>query len=98
MEADGGGAVEDGGGCAGGVGLWGLAKRESSIRGLISTLSVVRVCLISVPGLPWSSRKGNFRPWTSRKSEKKHSQGMSWSPFFRLPSHFNSKKEEASKK
>src|SRR5260370_11350378 len=98
MEADGGGVDEDGGGFAGGTGFCGLAKRESSICGSISIFSVVRVCLISVPGLPWSIRNGYFRPWTSWKSEKKDSQGSSWSPVLWMPSHFKSKKEEASKR
>src|SRR6266850_1642528 len=60
-----------GGGLAGGAGDGetagvfggaGLAKRESSICGSISIFSAVRVCLTSVPGLPWSILKAYFRP------------------------------------
>src|SRR5713226_651137 len=96
---DGGGLA--GAGRAGGAGVSngaGLLKRESSIRGSISIFSAVRVCLISVPGLPWSIRNGYFRPWTSWKSEKKDSQGISCSPVLWMPCHFKSKKVEASKK
>ena len=49
-------------GAAGASAGTGLLNRESSICGSISIFSAVRVCLISVPGLPWSIRNGYFRP------------------------------------
>jgi hypothetical protein len=62
-----GGCADDGAVSAGGAGDGaGLLNTASSIFGLISILSVTRFCLISVPGLPWSIRKGYFKPWTSR--------------------------------
>jgi len=48
------------------------------------------------PGLPWSIRNGKFQSLDLAKSEKKDSQGTSWSPVFRTASHFKSRNEEAS--
>src|SRR5260370_31878483 len=98
VEAGGESVDDEGGGSAEGAGLCGLAKRESSIGGSVSIFSAVRVCLISVPGLPWSIRNGYFSPSTSWNSEKKDSPGRFLSPGLRIPSHFKSKKEEASKR
>src|SRR5260370_29466822 len=85
VEAGGESVDDEGGGSAEGAGLCGLAKRESSIGGSISIFSAVRVCLISVPGLPWAIRNGYFHPWTSWNSEKKYFQGRYWSPVLRMP-------------
>jgi hypothetical protein len=52
----------DGAVSVGGAGGAGLLNTASSMCGLISILSVTRFCLISVPGLPWSIRKGYFKP------------------------------------
>src|SRR5258707_8000746 len=95
VEAGGESVDDEGGGSAEGAGLCGLAKRESSIGGSISIFSAVRVCLISVPGLPWSIRNGYFRPCISWKSEKKDSHGTSCAPDLRTPSHFKSRYEAA---
>src|SRR5260370_37864600 len=98
MAADGGGGVADEAGSADGADPCGLTKRESSSGGSISIFSAIRVCLKSVPGLPWSIRKAYFKPLTSWNSEKKDSQGISLSPALWVPSHFRRKNVEASKR
>src|SRR5580704_4609945 len=84
-------------GAAADAGGLGLSKRESS-RGIFTSIFSATIFWDwSVPGASASTRKGYFRPFTSRKSRKKDSQGTSLPSTFRVPSHLRSRAVEVSK-